>query len=213
MSLNNYCEGTVEKDGVTYHLVDAHKLVGLFAELGTQVEYGKKTARTRAYIASPGEEIITQHSSGLETSPYIARGGEVVFDNGGGDKFVPRDDKGQSNGGQLLQAKYELTQGSLATGDAEYIPVSTPSKLLIGINSEPIRIMNPWGVDSTQDLPAGSTLKLDGDKVTGIEKAAFEKTWSRTDEAGNILATPSQRTDGRDWAAALGNRTGRGPKS
>jgi len=212
MPLSNYYEGTVEKEGVTYHLVDTNKLTGLFDELSGQVEHGKKTALTKAYVAAPGEEIITRHGSG-EENRYTAQGGEVVFDNGGGDKFVPRDGEGKSNGAQLLKDKYELQRGSLETGDAEYIPASKPSKLLIGSNPEPIRIMNPWGAGSTQDLPAGSTLKLDGNKVTGIEKAAFEKTWGRTDEAGNVLQATAQRADGNKWGDSLGERTGRGPKS
>lgn len=207
MPLNSYYEGAAEKDGVTYHLVDTNKLTAVFSELSNQVEHGKKTTLTKAYIAAPGEEIITRHGSG-EENRYTATGGEVVFDNGGGDKFVPRDSDGKSNGTQLLNDKYELQKGSLEAGDAEFIPASKASKILIGVNPEPIRIMNPWGAGSTQDLPAGSTLKLDGNKVTGIEKAAFEKTWSRTDEAGNILPA-SQRADGNKWSDALGDRDGR----
>lgn len=208
MPLRNYYEGTVKKDGVIYHLVDTNKLTGLFEELGRQVEFGKKTALTKAYFAKPGEEIVTRHDSGEETH-YKAQGGEVVFDNGGGDKFVPRDEEGKSNGAQLLKDKYELQRGSLESGDAEYMPLSIPSKLLIGINPDPIRIMNPWGAGSTQDIPAGSTLKLDGNKVTGIEKTAFEKTWSRTDEKGNILKSATQRADGKTWKDFLDDTTSR----
>lgn len=184
--IQNYYQGTIEKDGIIYHLVDTNKLTTLFDKISEKVVFGKKTAMTKAYIAKPGEEIVTRHDSGEETH-YKAQGGEVVFDNGGGDKFVPRDEEGKSNGAQLLKDKYELQRGSLESGDAEYIPLSKPSKLLIGINPDPIRIVNPWGPGSTQDLPAGSALKLDGIKVTGIEKSAFEKTWSRCDEKGNIL--------------------------
>lgn len=205
MSLNSlepYYEGEIEKDGITYHLVDTNKLTGLFDELSRQVEYGRKTALTRAYIASPEEEIITRHSSG-EESRYTAQGGEVVFNNGGGDIFVPRNDNGEPNGRKVLEDKYELQNGSLEAGDAKYIPAAAASKLLIGTNPEPIRIMNPWGAGSTQDLPAGSTLKLDGDKVTGIEKGAFDKTWSRTDKSGTPLQAATQRADGRQWTGSI----------
>ncbi len=103
-----------------------------------------------------------------------------------------------SNGAQLLQAKYELVKGTLEGGDAEFIPASKPSQLLIGVNPTPIRILNPWGAGSTQDLPASSTLKLDGDKVTGIEGEAFAKTWSRTTPDGEILKAAPVRVDPRN---------------
>lgn len=209
MSISDFYTGTVDKDGERYHTVDTNALVGLFDELREQVEFGKKVAVTKAYLAAAGEEIITSHGSGEETR-YTAVGGEVVFDNGGGDKFVPRDGEGKSNGAELLQTKYELVKGSLADGDAEFIPASKASQILIGVNPDPIRILNPWGPGSTQDLPAGSTLKLDGDKVTGIEREAFAKTWGRTTPAGEILQNAaSPRADGQDWAASLGDRKGR----
>lgn len=209
MALKDYYKGTAEKDGVIYQQVDTNELTRLFTELSGQVEFGKKTTLTKAYIAAPGEEIITRHKSGEETR-YTAVGGEIVFDNGGGDKFVPRDSDGKSNGAQLLNEKYELQKGTLETGDAEFIPASKVSQILIGVNTEPLRILNPWGTGSTQDLPIGSTLKLDGNKVTGIEKEAFEKTWSRTNQEGEILgASSSQRSDGQAWKGSLGDRTGR----
>lgn len=51
MPLSNYYEGTLKKDGVVYYVVDANELTGLFEELSGQVEYGKKTALTKAYLA------------------------------------------------------------------------------------------------------------------------------------------------------------------
>jgi len=208
MGIADFYSGTIEKDGITYHTVDTNALTTLFDQLSESVEFGKKTTVTKAYIAVPGEEIITKHGSG-EENRYTASGGEIVFDNGGGDKFVPRDSEGKSNGAQLLQTKYQLLKGSLEAGDAEFIPATKASKILIGVNPDPIRILNPWGPDTTQDLPAGSTLKLDGNKVTGIEKAAFEKTWSRTTPTGEIIQPTPARADGQEWAASLGNRTGR----
>lgn len=202
MGISNFYTGTVEKDGATYQTVDTNALTGLFRELSDSVEFGKKTTVTGAYVAKAGEVVITTHKSG-EENRYEAKGGEIVFDNGGGDKFVPRDGDGASNGAELLQTKYELVRGSLEAGDAEYIPASKPSQLLININPTPIRILNPWGAGSTQDLPAGSTLKLDGDKVTGIEGEAFEKTWSRTTQAGEILKSAPTRVDPKKHSPLL----------
>lgn len=77
---------------------------------------------------------------------------------------------------------------------------------MVGVNDVPIRILNPWGEGSTQDLPAGSTLKLDGEKVTGIEKDAFEKTWSKTNRMGRIIR------EGDQEVARGGERTDPSPR-
>ncbi len=195
VDLRKYYRGTaVNESGTEFNLVDTNELTGLFDDLKQEVQFGKKTKTTSAYIAKQGEEIITINS-GNEENRYTAKGGEVVFDNGGGDKFVPRDDDGKSNGKLLLQGKYEILKGSLENGDAVYIPKGgVPSKVLTNIPDN-VRIMNPWGQGSTQDLPAGSTLKLDGDKVTGIEGEAFKNTWSLTDKAGKIVQNASVKQD------------------
>lgn len=125
--ISQYYEGEVEKDGTIFKMVDTNKIVKLFEDLSTKVEFGKKTAVTRAYKAQPGEIIITTHGS-VEENRYTAEGGEVVFDNGGGDKFVPRDGDGNPIGDKILAEKYELVSGSLEGGDASYIPQSKASQ-------------------------------------------------------------------------------------
>jgi len=188
MNLKDLYKGIVDKDGKTFHLVDTNELKILFSTMSDKVKLGKKFKETFVYIAQKGEIISTEHNS-VEEARYEAKGGEIVFDNGGGDKFVPRDNAGESNGKIILNEKYQLVSGSLEEGNAKFIPSSPPSKILVGINKDYIRILNPWGENSTQDLPPNSVLKLNGEKVTGIEKDAFEKTWKITDKLGNPLSS------------------------
>ena len=176
-----YTSETIQDNGKSYHVLDGSKLNFSAAP------FGKKTAETTARLAEPEEHIVTMPGTEKE-SAYVANGGEVVFDNGGGDVYVPRDNAGHSTGKHILDTKYDLVRGSLEQGNAAYIPKANPSRIMPFSTTRYTAIKDAWGPGAHQFLPPNSTLKLnDNGQVTGIEGSAFEKTWSITDQEGNIL--------------------------
>ena len=198
INLEKYSQDWVKNDkGEDILKIDYKELTKVFEDHPDLVTWGKKTATTRAYIATKPETLITGHGTDKE-STYQINVGDVVFDNGGDDKYVPRNDDNSPKGAQVLKDKYELVSGSLEGGDGVFRPAADPTRILVDANPDfPIRIMNRWGEGSEQDFPAGAVLKLseDGKKVTGLNGNAFKETWSITDEKGNILDEKAQTND------------------
>ncbi|MFO0389295.1 MAG: hypothetical protein ACK502_06210 [Alphaproteobacteria bacterium] len=175
-------------DGVNYTVLDTTKLDFDAPE----AVFGKKTKPTLVRTAKPGEEIITSPGK-VEESRITAKGGEVIFVNqlpdGREDAYIPRDANGRPNGQQILNEKYEAIGDDPNGKGALFRPKGSPSKLLPAAITEPTVIKDAWGPGNNQFLDVGATLKLDNGRVTGIDKAAFDETWSITDKAGNIVTS------------------------
>ncbi len=172
-------------DGIDYAVIDTSKLNFEAPE----AVFGKKTKPTLIRIAKVGEEVVTSPGK-VEESRITAKGGEYIFINqlpgGKEDAFIPRDGAGVANGEQVLAEKYELVGGDVNGEGAFFRPKGTPSKLLHEIITKPTVVKDAWGAGSHQFLGEGATLKSEKGRVTGIDKAAFDETWSITDETGRI---------------------------
>lgn len=173
-------------DGVDYAVIDTTRLNFDAPE----AVFGKKTKPTLVRVAKAGEEIVTSPGK-VEESRITAKGGELIFINklpgGVEDAFIPRDVSGAANGQQIVDEKYELVGGDINGEGAFFRPKGTPSKLLHEAVTKPTVIKNAWGAGRHQFLGEGATLKQDKGRATGIDKAAFDETWSITDDAGRIL--------------------------
>ena len=145
-------------------------------------------------------EIVTSPGK-VEESRVTAKGGEYIFINqlpgGKEDAFIPRDSSGIANGAQILADKYELVGGNINAEGAFYRPKGVPSKLLHEAISKPTVIKDAWGPGSHQFLAEGATLKSENGRVTGIDKAAFDETWSLTDKIGRLQSESAGRAASR----------------
>lgn len=172
-------------DGIDYAVLDVSKLNFEAPE----AKFGKKTKPTLIRKANSGEEIVTSPGQ-IEESRIIAKGGELVFINqlpdGKEDAFIPRDSSGAPNGQQILDERYELVGGDISNEGAFYRPKGAPSRLLHEVITQPTVIKDAWGTGNHQFLAEGATLKIENGRVTGIDKAAFDETWSITDQTGRI---------------------------
>lgn len=174
---NAYTGETIRhNDGRVYSVLDTTKI-----EFESHaVVIGSKTKLTHARAAMPSEVIVTSPGS-TEEARYTALGGEVVFinllPNGVEDAYVPRDAEGNANGQAILEQRYTHVAGDLTSG-ATYRPNAVPSRLLHEVVDRPTVIKDAWGVGAHQFLDKGATLKADGNRATGIDKAAFDETWS-----------------------------------
>jgi hypothetical protein len=173
-------------DGIDYAVLDTTRL----NFDAPDAVFGKKTKPTLIRAAKAGEEIVTSPGK-VEESRTTAKGGELIFINklpgGVEDAFIPRDATGAANGQQILDEKYELVGGDINGEGAYFRPKGTPSKLLHEAVTKPTVIKDAWGAGSHQFLGEGATLKQDKDRATGIDKAAFDETWSLTDKIGRIV--------------------------
>ena len=188
-----YTENFIEQNGLRYQVL-ATKRVN-FGDDGS-CSYGKKTSSTKVWRAAPGDVIVTDHNGTEETPPYTAEGGEVVFcnelPNNRLDVYVPRDQKGVPNGDRILETAYTLISSDLNEGEAYYVPNSTPVKVAAGIDRLTC-LENAYGEGNHQFLKDGDILKQDASsRVTGIDREAFNFTWSLTDRNGVPLDTRDQ---------------------
>ncbi len=152
--------------------------------------HGKKTAPTFAFRGKAGQKVITSQGGNTETS-FVCDGGEIVFvnrlPNGQMDIYVPRDNSGRSTGEQILKDDYKLLSGSLSEPPgALFQPNARPARILLEAITQPTVIVDAYGAGQHQFLAEGATLKISGSTVTGINQAAFDATWSVTDEDGNV---------------------------
>jgi len=171
-------------DGIDYAIIDTGKLDF------SKAQFGKKTKPTLVRLAKAGETIVTSPGKAEEIR-YSALGGEVVFVNqlpgGVEDSFVPRTPSGQPNGQEVLDKKYELVGGDLCGEGAFFRPKGAPLRILHEVVVRPTVIIDAYGSGNHQFLGEGATLKKEGEKrPSGIDKAAFDETWSITDKTGRI---------------------------
>lgn len=191
-----YTGATIQHtDGKNYAVLDTTKL----NFDSPDAAYGKKTKPTEVRIAKPGELVVTI-INGVEESRVTAKDGEPIFINtlpdGKKDTFIPPDGK------KVLAEKYELVSGDPAR-EATYRPKSAPSKILLEAVQKPTVIKDAWGPGQHQFLDAGATLKQDGAKATGIAKAAFNETWSVTNEHGKPFISREYARDRIEERSAL----------
>jgi hypothetical protein len=189
-------ETILHTDGIAYAVLDCAKLD--FS--GRDVKFGKKTKPTLVRIAKKGEVIITQPGT-VEESRIEATGGELVFTNylpgDVEDVFIPRDAHGNPNGREILSERYRMIGGNILGEGGLFQPRNAPFKLLHEAITEPTCIKDAWGPGNHQFLGKGATLKLDGTRVTGIDKAAFDETWSITNARGQIRGTRAGKSPAR----------------
>ncbi|MFZ4540530.1 MAG: hypothetical protein ACOYNL_01815 [Rickettsiales bacterium] len=187
-------EMMTHSDGINYAVLDTTKLDF------SNSAYGKKTKATLIKIAKPGEEIIANPGK-VEESRVTAKGGEYIFinqlPNGQVDAYMPREADGTPNGKKTIEEKYELVGGDLNAEGAFFRPKGLPSKILYEAITKPTVIKDAWGLGSHQFLGEGSTLKADNGRATGIDKTAFDTTWSLTDEVGRIQTGTLGQTKSR----------------
>lgn len=153
--------------------------------------YGMKTAPTFAFRAKQGQKVITSQGDNVETS-FTCDGGEVIFvnrlPNGQMDIYVPRDGAGNPAGEQILAKDYWPLSGDLdRPAGALFQPKASPARILFEAVEQPTVIIDAYGPGNHQFLDTGATLKIAGNSVTGINKAAFDATWSVTDENGTVI--------------------------
>jgi hypothetical protein len=169
-------------DGQDYEVIDPAKVTFNGPEAG----FGKKTKPTLARIARAGEEVVTNPGS-IEESRVTAAGGEAIFINelpgGKRDEYIPRNN-GIANGQQILNERYELIGGDINAEGAYFRPKGAPVQILHEAVIKPTVILDAWGKEQHQFLTNGATLKLQDGRITGIDKAAFDDTWSVTDAGG-----------------------------
>ncbi|HTK85902.1 MAG TPA: hypothetical protein VL625_12535 [Patescibacteria group bacterium] len=174
-------------EGVECSIIDVSKL-----DFGNDDEaaWGKKTRPIKAWIARPGEKVATALAQGTE-SYYECAGGEVVFENelphGLKDIYVPRSPTGESTGAALLKRDYLPVDHGLNGEHGCFAPNSKPVKILHEIINRPACIVDCWGPGKHAYFYPGATLKIADGRVTGIDKDAFDFTWSITDREGVIL--------------------------
>ncbi|MDR2901607.1 MAG: hypothetical protein LBU87_00660 [Lactobacillales bacterium] len=139
----------------------------------------RKSTLTLVKEARGGEKIETKNSTGKIESVYEAQKGEAIFVNihNPKDMYVP----GNSDGSRW-QFKNVLNLGYEKAGNAEdgmWVKSTNTAKVLIETVTEPLCIKDAWGKGNHQFLYPGATLKQDPatQKVTGIDKEAFEATW------------------------------------
>lgn len=163
-------------EGIECHVLDTESVDF------TNCELGRKTKETIILKANGNEKIDTINSDGLIESTYITNPGEAIFYNNDKDKYVPRD----SNGTPIMfdnieESGYEITTPLFQFGNNQAIKVKSKKTayLLHEIIEIPTCIKDAWGIGAHQFLYEGATLKKDPDtnKVTGIDKVAFDKTW------------------------------------
>ena len=143
---------------------------------------GRKSTETLVLRAYQDQKIETKNSQGLIEAVYTANEGEAIFCNNEDDKYVPRDSDGKAwSFDEITKYGYDLTTNIFQVGnnDAVKIRSNKIAKVLPEIITIPTCIKDAWGEGSHQFLFEGATLKqdLETGKVTGIEKAAFDKTW------------------------------------
>lgn len=187
-------ETITHSDGIAYQVLDTTRLD--FSAEG--VVLGKKTKPTLVRAAKAGEVVVTSPGK-VEESRVTAKGGELMFINhlpgGVEDMFIPHDAAGVPNGRQVLDERYELVGGDVNADGAYFRPSGLPNPLLHEVIDRPTVIKDAWGAGSHQFLGEGATLKSEKGRVTGIDKAAFDETWSLTDASGRIVnERTSQRT-------------------
>ncbi len=135
----------------------------------------RKATLTKVYIASEGQKIETIVGGNVETT-FIAEGDEIIFENNPQDVFVPRDKSGKPNGREILKQSYDWVKGGVRDSIAFYRPNKVEDVAHEVVTQNTV-IFDAYGEGQHQYLTIGATLKIKGDRVTGINKEAFDNTW------------------------------------
>jgi len=148
----------------------------------SNAKIGIKCTLTKVLKALGGEKIITTNKDGLIEAIYIANENDAIFVNSNIDKYVPRDDCGNTfKYNEIAKYGYEIVER-----ESDYLIVRSNNKALLLVEEikKPTCIKNAWGKGSHQFLFEGATIKKDikTGKITGIEKDAFKATWLILDD-------------------------------
>jgi hypothetical protein len=161
--------------------------------------WGMKTSPAFAFRGRAGQRVVTSQGDNVETA-FTCVGGEVVFvnilpPNGKLDAYVPRDKQGNSTGEKILADLYDAISGNFesSTGGL-YRPKPAPTLILLRVIEKPTVLVDAYGPGQHVFLEpeatlkiSGSTLKISGSNVSGINPVAFDATWAVTDAEGNIV--------------------------
>jgi len=159
------------ENGIDCEVLDIDKLNFTNAKIGI------KNSFTKVLKASSGEKIITKNKEGLIEAVYVASENDAIFVNSIIDKYVPRDDCGNTfKYDEIEKYGYEVVEKNK---DFCIVKSNNKALLLVEEIKKPTCIKNAWGEGSHQFLFEGATLKKDfkTGKITGIEKDAFLNTW------------------------------------
>ena len=148
----------------------------------TNAKLGIKCSLTKVIRALGGEKIVTTNKEGLIEAVYIAKENDAIFVNSNIDKYVPRDDTGNTfKFNEVNKYGYEIVESK-----NDYLVVRSNNKALLLVEEvkKPTCKKNGWGKDAHLFLIEGATLKKDikTGQITGIEKTAFLNTWLILDD-------------------------------
>lgn len=175
-----YLDETIASpDGIACRVLDSARVDF------TNAAQGRKAALTLVCRAEGGENIETKNKEGLVESVYVAKAGDAIFVNlhNRADTWVPGNTDGtrwQFAG--ITEHGYEVSGRDSESGGILLKSTKTAALLHEAVQ-EPTCVKNAWGEGNHAFLYKGATLKLEGDRVTGIDKHAFDNTWEITTPA------------------------------
>lgn len=125
----------------------------------------RKCARVRARPATHEEEVASKMQDGFEETTNIARAGDYIVENPGGEKYVMS--------AEDFEQRYRPTDR-----EGVYEPTAAPVPVIQ--LTENVRFEAPWGEEMR--IRAGGVLiaKGPGD-IYGIQRDEFEKTYEYID--------------------------------
>lgn len=107
---------------------------------------------------------------------------------------MPRDEQGNDIGQATLDTDYTLLGGDIHGDGATYRPVGRVVPLLHEATDRPSCLKDSYGEGNHAFFSEGATFKGEHGKIRGIDKTAFDHTWSLTDEIGRSLKKQGSRT-------------------
>ena len=130
-------------------------------------------------------KIVQKPSNGNIESITTAEYGDAIFMNENTDQYIPRNQDGTAwKFDDIESYGYTILD---RTEDGVMVESNNEALVMIGVIHEPTCIENAWGEGAHQFLYEGATLKFDikTKTISGIDKNAFEKTWTLLESPQN----------------------------
>ena len=144
----------------------------------SKAQIGVKNKITKVVLAKGGEKITTKNGNGEIESVVVAISGDAIFCNSENDMYIPT----SSDGTHYKYDNIETYGYTIQEKGDDYVFVRSNNKalLLVGCIEKNSAIKNAFGNGVHQFLYKGATLKKDlkTGTITGIDKQAFETTWT-----------------------------------
>ncbi len=167
-----YTGEVINFDGKDFKVIDTSKLDFSKAKLGV------KASLTKIVVAKNDEIIETKNNKGEVETIHKVKKGEIIFCNNDDDRYCPCYDNG--NGWKLEDIEkngYVFVENK---DDCIMIRSNNKALLLVEFIQENSCIKDAFGEGQHQFLYKGEKKKKDlkTEKITGIDKIAFENTWT-----------------------------------